>query len=258
MTNHDPRPVAADLTDDILFAGMAPEPQPPTDQSNTAVKMALSTLLAANLKPEFGWDLSNAEDLWSVALAPFAPGSVITAASTWLEDEGAEFPTLPEFKTLVASIDRRAAHPAAPEPGTDCTECGEERGWVFATNPLSGGLADRRPCSTCRPEQYEMWQDGHFMPREGTATCHRNHALVPRHQAPRQGQRVTPAESDQWCTDEVIHRGLGWMCCRPRRHTGPHQALAKEHPRDGEDYIMEWSDPERFHANAPRRSASGE
>lgn len=178
----EPQPVAADLTDDALFAGLAPpEPQPPSEAGVTATKLALATMLAANMKPAFSFDLADGEALWAVGLAEYGPASIIAAAKELATDPDAEFPTLAEFATLVASFDRASKRPPPPEPepGEECGECGEERGMVFVTNPLDGGIADRRPCSRCRPVQYELHQAGHFNPRKEHASCHCNHPMCP-------------------------------------------------------------------------------
>ena len=176
-----PRPVGDDLTDKALFAGLeVAEPPAPSEQMAAAVELAIRTLMGANLKPVYGFDQADAIRLWSAKLSTFAPASVLGAANEWVTG-GGEFPTLAEFATLVASFDRASKRPAPPkpEPGEECGECGEERGMVFVTNPLDGGIADRRPCSRCRPVQYDLWRAGHFGPTRENATCHCNHPLCP-------------------------------------------------------------------------------
>lgn len=175
------RPIASDLSDEALFAGLAPAlPLPPSEAVVTATKLGLSTMLAANLRPAFSFDLADAEPLWAVALAPYTPTAIVSAARHIATNDEAEFPTLAEFATLVASFDRAERRPARheSEPPEKCGECQDQDGLVFVeVNPAEGGTLTRRPCSRCRPVQHEMWLAGHFNSTVENQTCHCNHPM---------------------------------------------------------------------------------
>jgi hypothetical protein len=176
------RPIGDDLSDEALFAGLTPAlPLPPSEAVVTAAKLGLSVMLAANLRPAFSFDLADAEPLWAVGLAAYSPTSIVGAARHIATNDEAEFPTLAEFATLVASFDRAERRPARHEsdPPEKCSECQDEDGLVFKSHPGEGGTADRRPCSQCRPVQFEMWQAGHFRPTVENQTCHCNHPQCP-------------------------------------------------------------------------------
>ena len=177
-------PMRPDLSDTALFAPSGSDVEALADHHErtlAAVEAAMRVFHGANLPPHYGFDQEDAVKLWTAKLVAYSPTAVLRAADEWVTAEGAEFPTLPEFTTLVASKDRALRRPPEVErpPGQECPECGEEGGWVFATRPLDGGIADRRPCSICRPVQLELHRAGHFGPREGSASCHCNHPVCP-------------------------------------------------------------------------------
>ena len=183
----DPTRVGDRFSDEALFADhpaqAAVEPATyPTEETAAAVETVLRVLRAANLSPAYGFDAEDAQQLWTARLGRYAPEAIVTAAATWTETEGAGFPTLAEFETVVRSADRKLRHPAPkPEDGRMCPECQatpeERRGFVDLTDPTEGGTGTVRPCRECRPEQYELWRQGHFSPRPQGRRCHCNHPL---------------------------------------------------------------------------------
>lgn len=60
-------------------------------------------------------------------------------------------------RAIKAGMERRV-------PGQLC-ECGEGRGWLTVVLGEPGEPGTVRPCRICRPEQYEKWREGEFMPK---------------------------------------------------------------------------------------------
>ena len=177
MSNQPRRP---DLSDAAIFADIDRHPVATTGGDPdgpvlAAVTAALRAMRAANLKPSYGWDQADAEQVWAAALHDVSPAAIIVTGGEWARAEGAEFPELGEFEAVARSTERKMSNPPAPERDWDdeCPECGdaEQEGWVYMTDPTEGGIQDRRPCSQCRATQYEMHQRGHNQPNGGTCRC---------------------------------------------------------------------------------------
>jgi hypothetical protein len=85
----------------------------PTTRPRSAVQatdrggVVLDTLLAAGLKPPFGFDTESAEQLWGTALGHYPKEILAQAASEWITDSR-EFPALSEFSTVVHKCVRDA------------------------------------------------------------------------------------------------------------------------------------------------------
>jgi hypothetical protein len=180
---NEPRPL--DLSDKALFGpldGEARARREAGERLGAAVEAAFGIFRGASLRLPYAWDQDDAWDLWVTSLIEYQPEAITTAAGEWVRTAGAEFPTLAEFETLVASKQRTldAPPPAERAPGESCPECGatedDPGGWVYLTDPSVdspnfGAPADVRPCSLCRPEQHDLWQGGHFMPGNGGKAC---------------------------------------------------------------------------------------
>jgi hypothetical protein len=147
-----------------------------------AVEAAIRAMRAGGLDAGFGFAEEDAIATWSARLASHDPAAIMTAAGEFIE-AGGEVPQLTDFIVVVDQVQRRADHPPKRKAGEECSECGasdEERGGVtYLTPPGEGGISDQVPCSLCRPEQREMWEAGHFLPRLENQACSCRHALCP-------------------------------------------------------------------------------
>ena len=51
------------------------------------------------------------------------------------------------------------------------------------------------------------------------------------------------SDDGQFCTSWVVHDGATWRCGRKRGHSGTHEAIGIEHPKDAMNYWMRWGSP---------------
>lgn len=163
----------------IVSAG----PKAPTTQLIAAVRVALRAFGAANLSPEFGFPLDDAERLWPVRLMRYSPESVIEASNQWTRSDATGFPKLEEFAKLVEETEIRHDRMGRPKrvAGQKCPECDDAyNGFVvldaeFVEGPDGArymlGVAELRPCSECRPEMFDLYDRGHYKLRFGEAGC---------------------------------------------------------------------------------------
>lgn len=144
----------------------------------------LRVFRAANLRAAFAFDDADAERLWGVKLAQFSLGACLKAADDWIETGERELPTLAQFEDLAEFWQREVERLQNVDPLVqterertgECPECGNDRdnttdGWVWLSDPNTPGMVPSvRPCSQCKPIQFELWRAGHYKPRD-TARC---------------------------------------------------------------------------------------
>jgi hypothetical protein len=112
--------------------------------------------------------MNDAEHVWGVKLAAFDLETLTEAVSQWISEDTHAFPAVGELVSLAHRIQnrQRAIEAAAknPIPGQLCIEC-EGSGWVETPKvetPGGGTCSFVRPCQSCRPDQYQLWKNGHY------------------------------------------------------------------------------------------------
>jgi hypothetical protein len=117
-------------------------------------RIVLTALRAGGLRVAFGFPMDHGEEMWGAALTPYSVEACELAAGDWITSME-EWPSLRQFLTLVASRQRFLDGP----PDGECAECeGDLVVWRSAIDEAP----EVRPCSNCRPAEYERWQQRRF------------------------------------------------------------------------------------------------
>lgn len=103
--------------------------------------------------------------MWASVLRRYHVGELAEALDRWARTEKGQYRPRPaELAPYLGSP------PSKPLPAPGCAQC--EDGWVD-TEPRDV-VGTVRPCELCKPEQFNAWRSGRFMPEPATPSSWAN------------------------------------------------------------------------------------